>query len=89
MPDMLKDPHHIQQTLANGPVLIARIGEMNILTFTQVLGRAEETAVGAASRPTPEHVVVCRLAMTDQVLAELWTSLSNAKMAASPTAGSA
>ena len=50
MPDTLKDPHNVVQALANGPVFKGKVCEMNILTFTQVIARAEETTVSGRYR---------------------------------------
>jgi hypothetical protein len=84
-----KDPLHIPQTLANGPIFMGRAGEMHILTFTQVITRADEMLVGSASNPSQEAVVICRIAMTNQVLRELISTLNQGQMAAVPTAGNA
>ena len=89
MPDTLKDPNHVVQTLANGPIFMGRVGEMHILTFTQAIARADETVVGGASNPGQDLVVVCRMAMTERVLAELVATLQQARMAATPTVGNA
>lgn len=89
MSHTLKDPLHVPQTLANGPVFISKVAGMNMLTFTQVIPRAEETIIGAASNPGQDTVVACRIAMTDLVLVDLIAALRQAAIAATPTAGHA
>jgi hypothetical protein len=85
----LKDPLNVSQTLANGPVFMSKVAGMNMLTFTQIVPRAEETMIGGASNPGQDTVVVCRVAMTDLILAELIATLQQAAVAAQPAAGNA
>ena len=40
MPQTLKDPLRILQTLANGPVFMSKVAGMNMLTVTQIVPRA-------------------------------------------------
>jgi hypothetical protein len=89
MPETLKDPHNVPQLLANGPIFIAKVGDMNVVTFTQVVGRAEETLIGSSSKPTLDHIVICRVAMTNRVLTELASTVGQAQVAAAPAAGRA
>jgi hypothetical protein len=85
----LKDPLNVPQTLANGPVFMSKIAGMNMLTFTQVVPRADETLIGGASNPGHDTVVICRVAMTDRILGELIATLQQAAVAAQPAAGNA
>jgi hypothetical protein len=89
VPHTLKDPLSVQQTLANGPVFMSKVAGMNMLTFTQIVPRADETVIGGASNPAHDTVVVCRVAMTDRILAELISTLQQAAIAAQPAAGNA
>ena len=89
MPDTLRDPHNVIQALANGPVFMGKVAEMHILTFTQVIARAEETTVSGASNPGHDHVVVCRIAMNDRTLGDFVATLNQARMAAIQAAGNA
>ena len=79
----------VPQTLANGPVFMSKVAGMNMLTFAQIIPRADETAIGGASNPGHDTVVVCRVAMTDRIVAELIGTLQQAAIAAQPAAGNA
>jgi hypothetical protein len=82
-------PHTLKDPLANGPVFMSKVAGMNMLTFTQIVPRADETLIGGASNPGHDTVVVCRVAMTDRILAELISTLQQAAVAAQPAAGTA
>jgi hypothetical protein len=84
MPDTLKDPHNVVQALANGPVFKGKVCEMNILTFTQVIARAEETTVSDASNPCHDHVI--SLSNSNE---RPDATLNQARMAAIQAAGNA
>jgi hypothetical protein len=62
---------------------MSKIAGMNIMTFTQIVPRANETVIGGASKPGHDTVAVCRVAMTDRIVSK------QAAVAAQPAAGNA
>ena len=82
------DPTRAEVRLANGPVSIASVGELQIITFTQATPRVEGVPPGA-SVAALDAVGLCRVAVTRKVAAQLTSLMTSYAMVRSPTAGSA
>ena len=69
-------------------VSIASVGDLQIITFTQATPRVEGVPPGA-SVAALDAVVLCRVAVTRKVAAQLTSLMTSYAMVRSPTAGSA
>ena len=82
------DPTRKEVQLANGPVSIASIGDLQVITFTQSIPRVEGVPPGR-SVSVLDGVVLCRIAVTRAVAAQLVRLIKTHEMVRVPTAGNA
>jgi hypothetical protein len=74
--------------LANGPSSIAQLGDLVILTFTQLTPRIDGTGLNQVVEAPMDAVVVCRVGLPNDMIAEL-VRLFKATQLGAPVAGSA
>jgi hypothetical protein len=64
------DPTRKEIQFANGPCSVTRAADTTIITFTQISPRIDGTGAGK-SQTQSDAVVLCRIALPQQVVAEL------------------
>jgi hypothetical protein len=64
------DPTRKEIQFASGPCSVTRVGDFAVITFTQVSPRIEGIGAGT-SQSQSDAVVLCRIALPQQAVAEL------------------
>jgi hypothetical protein len=82
------DPTRKEIQFATGPCSVTRIGDFTIITFTQVSPRIEGLGAGK-SQSQSDAVVLCRIALPQQAVAELVRIIAEVYKADTPAAGRA
>jgi hypothetical protein len=86
-PVHLVDPARTEILLANGPMSVTDLGGMKIVTFTQLSPRVPD--VGGLVPTVIDAVVVCRVALSPAILAQMTDLAGRCFAANAPVAGSA
>ena len=84
----LVDPTRKELILANGPVSVTQIGEMVVVSFTQVSPRVEGKGSGV-SQNAFDAVVVSRIALPAEVARQLADLMRGLAVIRAPVAGNA
>jgi hypothetical protein len=82
------DPTRKEIQFANGPCSVTRVADTTILTFTQVSPRIDGTGAGK-SQTQSDAVVLCRIAVPQQVIADLVRIVAEVYKADKPAGGRA
>jgi hypothetical protein len=82
------DPTRKDVLLANGPISVAALGDLQVLTFTQIAPRVDGVSPGVSST-TYEMVVLCRVALRREQAAELANLIAKQAVASVETSGNA
>jgi hypothetical protein len=82
------DPTRKEIQFAGGPFSVTRSGDVVIITFTQVSPRIEGTGAGR-SETQSDAVVLCRIALPQQAVAELVRIIAEVYKADKPAGGTA
>ena len=82
------DPTRKEIQFASGPCSVTRIGDFTVITFTQVSPRIEGIGAGK-SQSQSDAVVLCRIALPQQAVAELVRIIAEVYKADTPAGGHA
>ena len=83
------DPNRTPVVLTNGPVTVASVGELVMITFTQVTPRIEGQPIGKAAALEYDFGVVARVAIPQSRIHELPKLLQANAIGNAPVAGTA
>jgi hypothetical protein len=82
------DPGRKEVHLANGPISIAGVGDLKIITFTQAAPRVDGIS-GGVSASSYDAIVVCRIAVTSEIAEQLTALIAAQNVFDTPALGSA